>query len=160
MSRIVMTDRLRREVEALDNLTREELVKRWQKAHRCPPPKGIGRNLLLHSAAWHLQARRLGGLKGNAKQTLRRLVNAKSGAPAIDPPGKSCRDNSGRKPVRHLRGKPAPGVRLVREWNGRLHVVEVTEFGFLHDGKTYASLTKIAERITGTHWSGPRFFGL
>jgi Protein of unknown function (DUF2924) len=160
MSQVMMTDKLQREVEVLDKLTREELVKRWRKAHGCPPPKGIGCNLLLHSAAWHLQARRLGGIKGNARQTLRRLVKARSAAPAMDPPGESRCDASGRKPVRHLRGKLAPGVRLVREWNGRLHVVEVTESGFLHDGKIYASLTKVAERITGTHWSGPRFFGL
>jgi Protein of unknown function (DUF2924) len=155
-----MTDKLQREVEALDDLTREELVGQWRKAHGCPPPKGIGRTLLLHSAAWQLQARRLGGLKGNAKQTLRRLVKAKSGVPSIDASGDSRRDASGRKPVRHLRGKLSPGVRLVREWNGRPHVVEVVEGGFLHDGKTYASLTKVTERITGTHWSGPRFFGL
>jgi Protein of unknown function (DUF2924) len=156
----MMTDKLQREVEVLDKLTREELVKRWRKAHGCPPPKGIGRNLLLHSAAWHLQARRLGGIKGNARQTLRRLMRVNLDVPEICSPGQMQTDTTGRKPVRHLRGKLAPGVRLVREWNGRLHVVEVTESGFLHDGKIYASLTKVAERITGTHWSGPRFFGL
>ena len=32
--------------------------------------------------------------------------------------------------------------------------------GYRFDGKTYPSLTTIAKRITGTHWSGPRFFGL
>lgn len=156
-----MTDRLRREVEALDNLTREELVARWRMAHGCPPPKGVKRVLLLHSAAWHLQAMRLGGLKGNAKQTLRRLVKARSAASsATDTSDNRKPDTTKPKPVRHLRGRLAPGVRLVREWNGRLHVVEVTEQGFLHDGKTYASLTRIAKRITGTQWSGPRFFGL
>ena len=34
----------------------------------------------------------------------------------------------------------------------------ITAIGF--DGKTYPSLTTITKRITGTHWSGPRFFGL
>ena len=56
----------------------------------------------------------------------------------------------------HLR----PGTRLVREWNGRTHVVDVSEDGFAFDGKTYRSLSAIAKRITGAHWSGPRFFGL
>ncbi len=161
MSRIAMSDKLRREVEALDDLTREELVARWRKAHGCPPPKGIKRNLLLHSAAWHLQAMRLGGLKGDAKRTLRQLMKARSTASpavgAIDIPEFAT---STRKPVRHLRGRLAPGVRLVREWNGRLNVVEVTGSGFLHDGKTHASLSAVARRITGTQWSGPRFFGL
>lgn len=53
-----------------------------------------------------------------------------------------------------------PGARLVREWHGRTHTVTVTEDGFEYAGMTYASLTKIARKITGTHWSGPRFFGL
>ena len=38
--------------------------------------------------------------------------------------------------------------------------VEVIDNGYRFDGKTYPSLTTIAKRITGTHWSGPRFFGL
>ena len=29
-----------------------------------------------------------------------------------------------------------------------------------YEGQHYRSLTVIAERITGAHWSGPRFFGL
>ena len=61
-------------------------------------------------------------------------------------------------------GAPAesvsPGTHLVREWNGRTYQVEVIDNGYRFDGKTYPSLTTIAKRITGTHWSGPRFFGL
>ena len=53
-----------------------------------------------------------------------------------------------------------PGARLVREWRGRTHTVQVTEDGFEYDGKPYSSLSKIAHAITGAHWSGPRFFGL
>ncbi len=160
MNRVTMTDKLHREIGTLDDLTREELVDQWQKAHGCPPPKGIGRNLLLHSAAWQLQARQLGGLKGDAKVLLRRLMN--TGNSASDGETRPLHNPGapGRKPVRHLRGKVAAGVRLVREWNGRLHVVEVVEAGFLYDGKTWRSLTAVARRITGTNWSGPRFFGL
>jgi hypothetical protein len=53
-----------------------------------------------------------------------------------------------------------PGARLVREWRGRTHTVTVTEDGFEYAGASYPSLTKIAKKITGAHWSGPRFFGL
>jgi hypothetical protein len=49
---------------------------------------------------------------------------------------------------------------LVREWHGRTHTVTVTEDGFEYAGTSYPSLTKIANKITGGHWSGPRFFGL
>jgi hypothetical protein len=48
----------------------------------------------------------------------------------------------------------------VREWRGRTHTVVVTEDGFEYAGKTYSSLSQIAQAITGAHWSGPRFFGL
>jgi hypothetical protein len=53
-----------------------------------------------------------------------------------------------------------PGARLVREWRSRTHTVTVTEDGFEYVGVNYPSLTKIANKITGGHWSGPRFFGL
>ena len=53
-----------------------------------------------------------------------------------------------------------PGSKLMREWRGRTHTVLVLEDGFEHDGKRFASLTQIAHAVTGTHWSGPRFFGL
>jgi len=52
------------------------------------------------------------------------------------------------------------GARLVREWHGRAHAVTVTEDGFEYAGANYPSLSKIAKKITGAHWSGPRFFGL
>jgi hypothetical protein len=64
--------------------------------------------------------------------------------------------------LRHFRNVPSlkPGARLVREWRGRTHTVTVTEDGFEYAGENYPSLTKIAKKITGAHWSGPRFFGL
>ena len=36
----------------------------------------------------------------------------------------------------------------------------MTEDGFEYAGTSYPSLTRIARKITGAHWSGPRFFGL
>ena len=55
---------------------------------------------------------------------------------------------------------PKTGARLVRQWRGRTHTVVVGESGYEYEGQRYRSLTVIAERITGTHWSGPRFFGV
>ena len=51
------------------------------------------------------------------------------------------------------------GTTLVRQWRGHTHTVLVREDGFEYDGQHYRSLTVIAEKITGAHWSGPRFFG-
>ncbi len=52
------------------------------------------------------------------------------------------------------------GARLVREWNGVSHVVEVIEGGFVWNGDVYRSLSAIARAITGARRSGPRFFDL
>jgi len=49
---------------------------------------------------------------------------------------------------------------LAREWNGQMHRVAVLADGFAWNGETYPSLTKVAVAITGTRWSGPRFFGV
>jgi len=53
-----------------------------------------------------------------------------------------------------------PGTLLTREWDGHLQRVMVLADGFSWNGKTYRSLSKIAFAMTGTRWSGPRFFGL
>ena len=65
-----------------------------------------------------------------------------------------------------LRARPrefnfAPGTILLREWGDREHKVAVTADGlFEYEGGTFKSLTAVARHITGTHWSGPLFFGL
>lgn len=65
-----------------------------------------------------------------------------------------------------LRAKPrefhfAPGTRLLRQWGEREHCVTVTAEGlFEYEGRAFRSLTAVARHITGSHWSGPLFFGL
>jgi len=53
-----------------------------------------------------------------------------------------------------------PGTVLVREYHGQRHTVTVAADGFEWQGTTYASLSAIARAITGTAWSGPRFFAV
>ena len=53
-----------------------------------------------------------------------------------------------------------PGTRLVREWQGDTHEVIIRETDYLWQGRAYASLSAIATEMTGTRWSGHRFFGL
>ena len=64
----------------------------------------------------------------------------------------------GLKPETNLGLKP--GLVLTREWNGTEHRVTVQEKGFEYRGEPYGSLSQVARRITGSHWSGPAFFGL
>ena len=149
---------LEREVAGTGDLPRQDLVAAWTAAHGCPPPKGVKRPLLELSAAWHLQAKRLGGLSTTSKKMLRQQASGNGKAVA-------SRISAGRDPTA-IGGELRPpaaltcGARLMREWNGRMHVVDVTDGGFVFDGKTYRSLSAIARRITGVNWSGPRFFGL
>lgn len=55
---------------------------------------------------------------------------------------------------------PVPGSLLQRKYRGREIFVRVLQKGFEFEGKVYTSLTAIAKAITGSHWSGNRFFGL
>jgi hypothetical protein len=95
--------------------------------------------------AYRIQEKAFGGLNAASERRLKKhgIQIETSGQVRLDP----------RPAVR-------PGVRLVREWNGRTYTVTVTEDGFEYGGKLYRSLTKVARVITGAHWSGPRFFGL
>ncbi len=48
----------------------------------------------------------------------------------------------------------------MRDWGGITHQAKVLEDGILFRSKRYKSLSEVARVITGTRWSGPRFFGL
>ncbi len=134
-------------LDAIPGLPRATLIERWTDAYGRPPPKGISRRLLEYAAAYHLQARALGGLKPAVLRKLRRPSGSgRDGAP-------TARRTNDKKTL-------PPGSRLVRNWNGRSHTIEVTNNGFLYAGQKYRSLSAVARTISGARWSGPRFFGL
>jgi hypothetical protein len=134
-----------REIEALADLTRVELVERWRERYRTSPPKGISRRLLVRAVAYEMQAKRYGSLKPVTDRRLRKIAN-----------GTAEGDDANRNASPRFQ----PGARLVREWNGVSHVVEVIEGGFIWNGDRHRSLSAIARAITGARWSGPRFFGV
>jgi hypothetical protein len=124
---------------SIDKLRRE-----WRRLYRSGPPK-ISRDLLIRGIAYRRQELQHGGLGKTAHRKLKTLAKMFRTTGRVAPdPGLALK----------------PGVRLVREWHGRTHTVTVTEDGFEYAGVSYPSLTKIAKKITGAHWSGPRFFGL
>src|SRR3712207_290142 len=130
---------------ALPTLTYADLRSEWQRLFRAHPPQKISRDLLELAIAWKLQERSLGGLSPATKRRLADLTAT------LESKGDLTK-------ARALKLKP--GVRLLREWGGDTHEVLVTEDGFLWQGRSWRSLSAIAGAITGTHWSGPRFFGL
>ena len=130
--------RLAPAIDDLLKLDRSELLEAWRTTFAEPPPKRLSSPFLRRFIAFELQARRHGGLPRGFKQRLKAAAEPKA------------------KPTVAL----TPGGRLLREWNGVTHTVDVIEDGFLWQGERYRSLSAIARAITGAHWSGPRFFGL
>jgi Protein of unknown function (DUF2924) len=132
------------ELAVLAGLETKILRFRWAELFGAEPINRISRELLIRGIAYRLQERAEGG---PAKKTLRQLDRL---AKEFGSSGTVKMDG-----VSDLR----PGTRLVREWQGRVHEVIVLDDGFLWKGHRYRSLSEIARLITGTRWSGPRFFG-
>jgi hypothetical protein len=135
-----VADEVTREIAALTELDRTALLERWRMAFGRDAPPRLSRSLMEKAIAYDLQAKALGGLPSRTRRALRAAAKAD---------GKSS-----------LSKLPSRGTRLVREWHGALHEVEVLEDGYLWRGGRHRSLSAIARAITGTKWSGPRFFGL
>jgi hypothetical protein len=145
------------EVGQTADLSRAELVENWRKMFQASPPRGIKRGLLERAHSYRLQSLGSGGLRFATRKRL--LAIADSGGVA-----RSASPESGDDPKANKRRRNCatlkPGTRLIREWNGTIHQVDVTESGFLWNSKTMKSLSAVARAITGARWSGPRFFGL
>jgi len=133
-----------RQIAGLANRSTQDLRVAWRQLHRTGPPLGLSRDLLIRALANQLQEQSYGGVSRVLRRRLQSLAAASDkGIMAVDP-GLALK----------------AGTTLVRQWRGHTHTVLVHNDGFEHEGQRYRSLSVIAERITGAHWSGPRFFGL
>lgn len=128
------------EVNQIRYLGIDALRQRWRMMFGAVPPKGLPKDILGRMIAYRIQEVAFGGLDPAIKKLLDRL-------------------GRGEKPNEMAR-RLKPGTVLVREYQGERHTVTITPDGFLWRGKTYRSLSVIAQEITGTKWNGPRFFGL
>jgi Protein of unknown function (DUF2924) len=126
------------ELERITTLGVEDLRALWRERQGQAPPEALSKDLIARALAHFLQEERLGGLAS----PLRKLLASIS--------------EKGAEPVRGLK----VGSVIVREYQGKLHEVMVVPEGFLWQGQVYASLSAVALKITGTSWSGRRFFGL
>lgn len=129
--------RLDEELAALADMSLGQLRAKWRSISDRPCPR-VSAGLLRLALAWELQTAVHGGLSRRTRQTLEQLAAGKTTTRAAE-----------------------PGMRLMREWNGTVHVVTVDDEGVIHwNGERWSSLSKVARAITGTRWSGPAFFGL
>ncbi|MEL6211045.1 MAG: DUF2924 domain-containing protein, partial [Pseudomonadota bacterium] len=122
-------------IETIETMDRAGLLSLWAEALGGVPPKHLSMPFLRRILAFEIQARRHGGI---GAQRRKRLARADHETARRSPP------------------KLRPGARLIREWNGVSHVVDVLQDGYRWRGERYRSLSAIARAITGAHWSGPR----
>lgn len=174
---------IEQKVAALGDLSYAELTAMWVKSHGVAPPKGAKRRLLERSISFDLQVKAHGTLSRAARKELKSAVRTYAATRQVSEVRRELNESKGmvsESQTNMTSGshvQPAPqkprlskkvrqgvvlsaGMRLVRDWNGRRYCVDVGDKGFIFDGKTYRSLSAIASKITGAHWSGPRFFGL
>ncbi len=128
-----------REIAGLCGLSRADLIERWVGLHGSPPIKTMTEGLLVRGISYEMQVRQLGGLTPAERKALGALAQGRSNPSP---------------------GVLKPGTRLYRSWRGVTQEVLVLESGYGWRDITYASLSEVARAITGTRWSGPRFFGL
>jgi hypothetical protein len=126
------------EIARLRSLALDALRRHWRVVFGRTPHAGLSKDLLGRMIAWRMQELAFGGLDRDSLRFLDGLA----------------RDGGSRR--RRLK----PGTVFVRDYQGQRHTVTVTPDGFDWQGTTYASLSAIARAITGTSWSGPRFFSV
>jgi hypothetical protein len=126
------------EIARLRSLALDALRRRWRVVFGRMPPTALSKDLLGRMISWRLQEQAFGALDRKSLTFLDGLAR------------------HGGLPRRRLK----PGTVLVREYDGQRHTVNVAADGFNWQGTNYASLSAIARAITGTAWSGLRFFAL
>jgi hypothetical protein len=122
-------------------LDKPRLRELWQESFDRPASPRLRRELMLPILAFRIQELSQGGLPAQTRAKLTETIGMLS------------------TPSREAPRRFRPGTRIVREWKGKVHEVTITDGGFEYEGETFKSLSPIACRITGTHWSGPAFFG-
>jgi hypothetical protein len=128
---------LEADLAALATMSPVQLREKWAALTGRPIPR-VSPKLLRLALAWELQAKVHGGPSRKTSQKLTQLASAKT-----------------------VTREAQPGMRLVREWNGKLHIVTIGEDKVIRwNDAEWKSLSEVARAITGTHWSGPAFFGL
>ena len=120
----------------------QSLREEWERLSGDEAPSAMSKELLRLAVAYRRQEQEFGGLSRRTSIRLRALRNG------------------GKANVRGEALPLKPGVKLLREWQGKAHEVLALEDGrFAYGGKVWRSLSEIAREITGVRWSGPRFFG-
>lgn len=134
-------------VEELKELTKEELLIKWVDIFKTPAPEHLSKPYLIKNISWKLE---FDCLPTNAQKQIDKLVEQYSKTKTLQA--------SDFKKIQKF--EVTAGTRFIREFKGKKHEVTALEKGFNYNGKTYKSLSAIANEITGTRWNGKKFFGV
>jgi hypothetical protein len=142
-------DTLDVEIAHLRGLDLDGLRARRRSVSGRAAPVQLPKHLLYRILAYRLQAAALGDLDRATVRYLYKLAGGGDSHQAMDEPL-----------ALPGAGTVKPGALLMREWEGVQHRVMALDRGFAWNGTTYGSFSHVARAITGTRWSGPRFFGV
>lgn len=131
-----------KQVAMLPSLEYKDLRKLWDNCFD-KPPQSRNKTFMVRKLAWRIQELAYGGLSNETRNKINSLqkkekVTSRTRAASL----------------------PPIGTQLIREYEGEEHRVMVLADGFEYRNCKYGSLSEVARKITGTRWSGPRFFGL
>ena len=136
---------LQAEIGRLPALSLLELRNRWKTLFGHPAPKSLRRNFLARAVAYQMQVDAYGGLSVATRRRLREIAIA-------------VRNGDANAVLGSVRIKP--GTQMIRHWQDTTHTVTALAEGFEWNGRTYKSLSAVANAITGTNWNGFAFFGV
>ena len=134
---------LEKEIERIPSLDVPALRERWTSLFGTSPSPLLSRVFMSRAIAYRMQEKVFGGLKPSIQRILDRACETEGNDRRLAP-----------------RRRASAGTLLIREWHGVKHRVTVLDSDVLYRNRRYKSLSEVARAITGTHWSGPLFFGL
>ncbi len=132
------------EIATLNTLEPAALLQKWKALFGTDPSPLLARIFMVRAIAYRLQEQRFGGLKPSTQRLLDRACEGRA--------------DVGQKRIPDKR--VSAGTVLIRQWRGISHRVTVLDDEVVYRERRYKSLSEVARAITGSRWSGPRFFGL
>ena len=156
-----MAECIAAKIKALQGMTAGQLRAKWREIFG-EETKQQHRVYLWKKLAWKIQEQHYGGLSPETKARIEELQQEFENSPPHtwlngrqQPRGGQSRQPGIRDPR-----LPMPGTVLTRQYKGQDVAIEILEKGFVYKGVTYRSLSAVARKVTGGHWSGFTFFGL
>ena len=153
-----MRDDILNQILTLKEMRSEELLTKYLDVFGSQRPKINNAEYLRKKISYRIQEIAHGELSDIANTRLEQLITV------YDPINnrllrKTTGKESGIK-IKRDRRLPIPGSIITKIYKGIVIKVKVLEKGFEYDGKTYRTLSQVANVLTENHWNGYLFFKL